>query len=253
MGARTPDPLTCDDVPATVRAFVSRGLRPDETAALREHVADCKECAAIYHDGVETAAHIGGQHRTERVATEKAVRRWRLRRDSVAAQLPSPRGRSARIRTLLYPAFFAYLMVQIVGFGGPKQAGLAVEVLRGTVHASEPMESGELCATGDDGWAKLFTDDAEARLEPDTRLFLESTDPLRLRLVQGVLELEGTWQITTVHGFVELVEGRARLDLQGNSLACGCERGELRFSDARGQSIVEAGSRARFGAGPRSE
>jgi hypothetical protein len=245
MAPHAERPLTCDEVPALVRTFVAHGLSNEEGRHLRAHVAGCGACRAAYRDGVETAAHIGHERRIERVATEKAVRRWSLRKDIFSAHAP-PRGRGARIRTLVYPAFFCFLIVQFTQLG-THEPMLEVEVLAGKVHASEALELGELCATGPEGRARLSTDGAWLELGNATRLLVESIHPPRVRLLTGELELDGGWHVTTRQGVVEVEGGRTRVALQPQGLVCAGDTGALSVIDARGETRVAAGERVVFG------
>ncbi len=239
MGRRSESEIKCEDVPALVETFVSTGLDRAVTAGLRAHTGGCPECRDLYREAVRTAAHIGHAHRTERVDTERAVRRWNLWRDVISAHA-TPRGRAARLRTLLYPAFFCYLIVQFAG-GGPKERVLEVEVLEGTVHAGPSLGRGEICATGSDGRACLQTEDGLARLEPDTRLLVERVSPPRLRLLTGRIELEGSWQVATTLGVVEVTEGLATMNLDGGGLECVGVRGDVLLIDSRGERSLTPG------------
>lgn len=245
MGLRAERPLTCDEVSVLVRTFVAKGLSTEKGRLLRAHVEGCRACREIYRGGVETAAHIGHGRRTERVATEKAVRRWSLRRDAFSAHA-TPRGRGARIRTLVYPAFFCFLIIQFTEIGS-HEAMLEVEILAGEVQASEALELGELCATGPEGRARLTTDGAWLELGHETRLLVESIHPPRVRLLAGELELDGGWHVTTRQGVVEVEGGRARVALDPDGLVCSGDTGVLRVIDARGETIVAAGERVVFG------
>ena len=245
MAPRAELPLTCDEVPALVRAFLAQGLPRQEGRRLRAHVEGCGACRQVYRDGVETAAHIGHERRVERVAAEKAVRRWSMRRDVFSAHAP-PRGRAARIRTLVYPAFFCFLIVQFTQLGRHEPM-LEVEVLAGEVHASEALELGELCATGPEGRARLSTDGASLELGGSTRLLVESIQPPRVRLLAGELELDGGWHVTTRQGVVEVQGGRTRVALQPEGLVCAGDTGVLSVIDARGETRVAAGERVLFG------
>lgn len=245
MGPRAPRPLSCDDVPGLVRTFVGQGIPPADHDRLRDHVAECADCRALYREGVQTAACIGHERRGEREATERALRHHELKRDVFEAHAPA-RGRAARLRTLLYPAFLCFLMIQLLG-GRPGREGFEVEVLSGVVHARGRPVRGELCATGPDGRARLTVGGNEARLGPETRLLLERPSPPRVRLIRGSLELEGSWRVASTHGVIELEDGRARVHLGPDGLGATNLDGRVRRVDHRGETVVAPGgvSRAR--------
>lgn len=241
MARRDERPLTCEEVPALVRTFVSVGLPGHEGRRLRAHVQACDACRAVYRDGVETAAHIGHERRVERVATEKAVRRWSLRRDVFTVQ-STRRGRGARLRTVLYPALFFLFILQLADVSRYEPL-LSVEVLEGEVHGSEHLQHGELCATGPDGRARLTSRGSSLEVGPDTRLLVESASQARVRLLSGSLSLRGSWRVTTDRGVVDLEEGEARVTLDGEGLTCEGEDGELTILDAAGETPVRPGQR----------
>lgn len=228
----------CDEVPFLVRTFVSSRLSEEDRLRLRTHVEECADCRDLYRSGVETAAHIGREHREERVETERMQRRHSLKKDAMAAG--SPLKRRSPIRTLLYPAFFFFLILQITNFN-PNTGTVELEVIAGEVHGSEHVERGEYCRTGSDGVAVLRAGKDEARLEPNTAVFLEDNRPRRLRLLEGELALDGEWRITTALGVID-VNGIANLSLREGHLDCEAFEGDVRRIDASGTRHIPPGT-----------
>jgi hypothetical protein len=232
-----PDPKTpCDEIQILLRRFLAKGLGPADSTRLRDHAQDCEPCQASYQEAVRTIACIGHERRVERDESVKAVRRWNLRRNMFEAH-GTPRGRAARLRTLLYPAFFSFLMIQLGVMGGADDGPeLTLQVLGGTVHAAEVLERGGLCATGPDGRARLEAgEDGAAELAPETRVLVERLDPPRLRLLNGDLELEGSWLVTSALGVIEVKQGRASVTLGDHGLVVSDAEGDVRYVGALGE------------------
>ncbi len=224
-----------------MRRFVAEGLSPEENRDLRAHLAQCVSCQDSYREAVRTTARIGAERREERIALERELRRRSLREDVFRAA--SPRGRRARIRTLLYPALLGYLMIQL-GALNLRERGLELTDSAGTVHAAELVHQGEPVVTGPDGRARLDAKGGSVELARETRLWVERVHPGRLRLVWGSVELEGAWRLVSTLGAAELsADARARISLGPSGLECECLGGELTLSTSTSERRLSAGER----------
>lgn len=245
-----PSEAACEEASESIRGFVSGLLSADRERALRSHLDRCGDCRDHYRAAVITTAHIGHERRLERDARQKRVRRERLRRLAREGQ-PAGRPSYFRLRTLLYPAFFAFLMWQMSGLL-TRGAGIMVERLEGGVTAGPlelfegrgraPLGTGQRCSTATDGSARVEARGTDLVLGPHSDLSLESAEPLRFRLGRGSLRANGTCAVTTRLGIVDVTKGEAEVALGRGALQIKALAGECVFTGPDGASTIAPGA-----------
>lgn len=239
----------CDRFDARVSRFLARGLDAEERRALREHQAVCATCREGYRGAVEAAAALGGMRRAERDLVARTLRRERMRPTRLAtAAADSGRARRGRgLRPLVYPALLAALLVSLARVEGPGGARLVPEVGRvvagvRTLEEAAPLRQGEIVHTGADGRARLRGHAGEATLAPSSRVLVERTRRLRLRLLAGEVVVVGPAVVCTTGGVLELAgEGRARVSFTSARLRVAVESGTGRVATPTETRALAAG------------
>ena len=250
----TGDEITCEVAWILIQGFVSGESTADGERAMRAHTERCGDCRDEYRSAVVTAAKIGGEQRRKRVAAERERRHRELRQAAFEASAP-PTGRFHRLRTLLYPAFFAFLMFQISRLSLAVE-GVEVTRLEGEVSAAQvPLEGtaarrlarGEWCETRTDSSARLATSGCSAVLGPDARLRVERAMPARFRLTRGTLDLEGECTVSTGWGILDLGPGKARVRVDDGTLEVASRAGDVQLTGAAGAQRIAPGEVLRRG------
>lgn len=241
------------------RSFLARSLAVSEQRELSQHLEQCPDCHARYIEAGRTTACLGHMSRTERLARERRARRARQRRLAFEGGNLSPgrKQRAYRLRTLLIPAFFIFLMTQITQLKLPRPA-VDLECTSGIVHAADAelrpgqkqgtdLTRGDWCSTAEDSEARLRVGKNALELGPSTWLLVESVRPPRFRLDRGSLALTGRCTLTSAWGWIR-VEGAARVELAEGRLWVECSSGSVSLTDAAGTLELLAGESAQRGA-----
>ncbi|MCA9002709.1 MAG: hypothetical protein KDB61_12350, partial [Planctomycetes bacterium] len=226
----------------------SHGDRMD----LRTHVRDCEECREEFEGSMGTLAAMGHERRIHREIKEKAIRRFELKRCREEAQAPPKALSRGRLRTLLYPAFFAVLMLAIAGRlpfgGGPRVMAQGPGVfVRGHELAEDAGEArikvGETLHTAPDGHALIRVGKTIWRLRGLSAARLEGVKVPTVRLAEGHLEFHGAGKCLTQFGMV-LGEQDSLVELRADTEGLDVEviQGQARFLTADGEVLLEAGS-----------
>jgi len=246
----------CDATRAWTQRFVGGASDAAQNAAAREHLDDCRPCADEYHTAVETAAQIGRQRRLERGEVERSARHLRLRKAAFDAQGPRP-GRLHRLRTLLYPAFFAFLILQLVG-GRPIEGLGSGRVQAGEAHVGNatlrPVEGtftlgeGEWCRSSPEASVELEFGSTRIALDGAARMRVQKLRPLALYLANGSVTIEGTCGVTCRAGVFDVQVGSSvDLRLDETRLEVVVRAGRVDLIDASGGRRIEAGERLLIG------
>jgi hypothetical protein len=248
----TPTTLDCEQARTEIRTFAGSRVPAARARVLRLHLLECEDCNAFYRESLETAARLGGNLRADREQGEAEateVRREAARSlDKVRQRKPN----SSRLRTVLLPAFFFFLMVfvtravwpgdrvQVADWGGPVFIDDEPFLREGS---PKGIRRGRWLVTGAAG--RLELKNGSARLALGERTFLLVEDPAahRFRFRGGDLRVSGPCSVTTTHGVLELEDGTATLDARGASFELICEAGGALFIDATGEHRLEAGER----------
>ena len=180
----TGDELTCEVAWIMIQGFASGDTTPDGEHLMRVHIAHCGECRDEYRSAMVTMARIGGERRRKRVEGERQARHDRLRAMAFQASAP-PSGKFHRMRTLLYPAFFAFLLFQVsrmsVAVAGVSITGLTGQVTvgdQGLEPAAElPVSRGNWCETGPDSSARLDAKQAAVVVGPSSEVLVLRAKP----------------------------------------------------------------------------
>lgn len=249
----------CEAARATLPAYLAGDLGLEALVELRAHLSGCPACRADLETGVSTAASLRARARRERELQVRTERRSRHRRLALQGAFSfSPRDpRGARLRMLLLPAFFMFLMVQTTS-GSLARTGPALIALRGDVRVDDlavppdrprrELRPGDFCFTGEGAGARLFLEGTSVRLRERTGVWIESTSPVRLRLQAGALELSGTATVTSRAGLLELERSDAVASVSDGRLAVLSHGDGVRVVDSRGVRELDAGSSVELGA-----
>ncbi|MAE28275.1 MAG: hypothetical protein QF724_03440 [Planctomycetota bacterium] len=247
--------LSCEEALRLVHRFLGEDGEGAEHLALREHLEACRACHAAYLDAVGTVAALGRAQRHLRQEEEKNTRRATQRRLALAGAGERSQRRRRNLRILFLPALAILALVQFQSaFGAPPRADLAVisgpvampELLIEQAGTVLPMVRGDWCATAPGASARLVVGKTEVHLGALTRVMLEGTRPLRLRIGQGTLVLNGPATVTSPVGVIEVTSGRARLTYQDEILRAECLSGYLGGWNTEGGQKIGAGEEAVF-------
>lgn len=248
---QAPAAIDCGEAAGLTRAFASGVLGTAETKRLRSHLARCRECMGAYRAAIETTAQLGRFTVEER---EKRLIDRQRRALHAKAFGPREKGRKRpnwlRLRLVLMPAFFIYLMIQITGLGPPPArvdlvASEGPVTLDGRDVGGREDEilvlPGRWVGTGPYAKALLDARSASVELAAETELLLESARPVRLRLRRGGVQVEGDLTVVTVLGLVEVAEGRGHLYFGDGGLQVEPEVGTWKLFDKRGERTFPLG------------
>jgi len=228
--------------------FVAEGLLGAEHTALRAHLDACEECMEHYRAAVDATSRVGRQKR-DRAELEAALERQE-RMHEAGYDVPAPARHTNwnRLRTIVYPAFFIFIMVLVTR--GPRFSDDAgVVLLAGEAVAADSglgadrltIGRGDWCATGPASRVKLDVHEVTVMLGADTRVSLESLDPARLRLAAGSVDPQGTCTISTALGVVDFKQATGTLALHDWGLEIRMNTGFAIFTGASGEERIDAG------------
>jgi hypothetical protein len=238
--------------------FAQRTLHADEAAAMRAHLVGCESCAAYYRSAVESVGRSGAAARELRERREAARRHDQRLRESVEGQIEPKRHRNFRIRTLLMPAFFAFLIFQIFNMQdrGPRfivDGAIGDVEITGRPFAAYGkneivMRRGSRCITGTNSSATMHSGDNAFRLGADSEILITDFEPPRARLFAGEFRTQGPCVIETLLGNV-LVTGEdasGRVLFETNGLLVVADSGRWVFINADGEQAIPVGEHRRF-------
>jgi len=251
QASKKPSEISCEEAGALMREFSRENLDTHRLRLLRGHLAGCSDCMSIYREVVGTTAALGRVTRAER--EKRAIERQRNQLHAKVfgrKELPKVKRRFFRLRIVLIPAFFIYLMTQIAGVG-PPPARIEIISTRGKVTIDQrPVEEGAgpaLVLPGRWILSSRFADatvdgrTCELRLGSETDLLVESAAPPRFRFRSGDLQVDGTTTLVTVLGMIEISEGRGHLRLDDHGLLIEPESGSWSVFDRYGETKLEKG------------
>ncbi len=251
-------PIDCTQAQAIIRSVVAGQVRAADRMALRIHVQDCEDCHGDYVASMETLAALGHEKRVNRAVKEKALRDFEWKRSIEQADKPTPKKlANGRLRTLLYPAFFAMIMLAMAGrlpFGeGPKVMAQGPGVwIRGHELAADAgkasIKHGEALHTGPGGHALVSVRDTLWRLRGKSAVRLEGVSKPTMRLAEGQLECRGAGRCVTEYGVVIGQEDSlVRMVMDETALQVIVEAGRVSFVSASGETWFEVGESWRVG------
>ena len=245
-----PAKIDCQQAQTHIRAVVGTSLTKGERMALRHHVQECEPCHGEFVVSVHTLAALGHEKRLDRIVREKALRKFELKRCSESVSVPKSLS-NARLRTLVYPAFFAILMLALAGqlpfSGGPtvmaQGPGVFVRGHELTVDAGEAhIKRGEVMHTGPGGHALISVRDTVWRMRGQSALRLEGVAHPTMRLAEGHVEFTGSARCLTRLGIVQGQDDSAvTLNLDGAGLEIQLSAGEAEFVSASGGATLQVG------------
>ena len=243
--------LTCEEVRARIPQHVHGGLKSEEVKPLRAHFEACPECAESYRELVEAKVDLG-LHAIQEV--EEAETRRRVQRLRTSDEMSKP-SRLLRLRTLIFPLFFAWLLIQISGVfaQAPRivlvEADGAVDVAGRPVEAYEELGEddvlllvrGAWCQVADGSSAVFEVPGGRVSLTGPTAVLAEGVEPPRLRVQYGTLalEMDGPLELVTQRGALEVTSGAGVVVAGPEVLVVSWARGEGRLVDAHGEMALE--------------
>jgi hypothetical protein len=256
-----PEPELCARARAATLAFATGAARAPRELEPRCHLAECAACAEHYRATLAVASRLARGGRLARHERERRERRLRQRKLARAgARARGSRQRSARLRILLVPAFFIFLLVQLPALSR-EPAGARLFVLAGRVHAAgklleprpEPvlLAPGEACALEPGARARLELASVRCELAGEARVWIEALEGARLRLWAGEMELEGRGTVVTAAALAQLDSGGARLRAGPEALEAECLAGELKLVSSLGTCELAPGQSGRIALAPR--
>lgn len=246
LSRELPSDAGCAENRVLLGRYLTGGLAAGKDRRFREHVLRCEACRVVYRQALAAAARVGQGLRGVREPGSGAASRARSRPHRGAARM-------ARWRLGLALAAAASLVLALpwglrrrsveirctaVGAGEVIVAGAALapgDAFRGAGR-------GTWCTTRGDGRAELDGGGAELRVGPETTLTLEEAGDLRVRLLGGELEVDGSCTIDSLLGALR-VRGQARVSLADGVLTADCTAGSLRFADHAESRALGAGER----------
>lgn len=238
--------------------FAERTLDADEATAMRTHIVACEACSDYYKRSIESVGRSGAAAREARERREAEALEQRRLRESVEGQVEPKRYRNFRIRTLLMPAFFAFLIFQIFKAQdrGPRfvvEGAIGEVEITGRPFASYGqheivMRRGSRCVTGKNSSARIACGDKLFSVGPESELIVTDFEPPRVRLFVGELRVEGPCIVETLLGNV-IVTGEdagGRVMFEANGLLVAADSGGWLFQNADGERAIAAGENRRF-------
>lgn len=272
--AQTPDggleAGACQELRAALPAYARGELAAGEALGLRAHLVRCPACAAEYRRSIEGQARRGrglrGGPSPARGSAASAPTRVEPSRDRAdvgpspdppASRVPAAarRRRRLRLRTVLLPALFVGLFLQVAGVTR-RAPRIVVEAARGEVTVAErPYESyerpptlgrGIWCHTREGGTATLVAPGARLVQDAWSSVQAETPEPLRVRLRAGSLTVEGRATVVTWIGVVDFEGGAGRVALVREGLELSCAAGSLEYDGPLGSRALGAGQSVRL-------
>ncbi len=228
--------------------YLAGDLAPKQVEAWREHRGDCGPCKQRFEQAMEQTSLVTRPLRLAQEASEKRERRAKHRRLALAGALlrvgaPRRLGSWHRAKTLVLPALLVFLFTRVSNNQQPKAQVWANQgslLLDGQPVDGElsprTVDRGSWCETGPNSLASLVWPSGRAELGSSTLAAVEDGRSSRVRLEHGVLHLQGTGQVTTPSGVVEVSSGACLVRHDGAGLEVEEVSGKVRRIDARGET-----------------
>lgn len=240
----------CDEAARLTRIFTKGKLVRSEMRRLRSHMTHCAPCRESYREAVETTASLSRFTVEERERQQVERHKRSLHAKVFGSRKPKGSRFPFRLRLILMPAIFIYLVTQITSLG-PPPANVEVVDVQGKVTLSgtdiDPEVENLLVLPG--RWlttmanGRVWLDSGECRfqLSSETSVLLERARPLRLRMRHGYASVDGDLSIVTVIGLLKVTQGKGNVYLTDAGLRVEPESGEWVFLDRRGEHRMELG------------
>lgn len=245
-------PCNCEEAAVLTSSVATGTLEREAVLRLRRHLAQCRPCMGAYREAVETTAQLGRftlEEREKRMLERQ--RRARHARAFKRREKPDRgSGRGFRLRLILMPAAFIYIVMKIAGIGPAparvelvERSGPVTIDLRTVEHRSDAplVLPGRWVNAGPKARARLDGGACVVDLREDTSLLLESARPVRFRFPRGRVRVEGDVTFVTVLGVLELREARGRLTFDDEGLVLEPEAGTWTLVDRRGERALPLG------------
>ncbi len=242
--------LSCEEAEVLVREFATGKLQAQRMRILRSHLTSCSSCRESYRQAVETTASLSRFTVEQREKIRIERQRRSLHTKVFGERKPQKRYLPFRLRLVLMPALFIYLVTQITSLG-PPPARIELISSEGSVLISgNPVDSetenllvlpGRWVTTRSLSKAKLDGQTAMFNVGEETDLLIEDARPVRLRLRRGYLRLDGSATVITVLGLFEIEAGKGVLHVSSAGLRVEPQSGEWKFFDKDGERLLTPG------------
>ena len=236
--------------------YLHGGAALEEHEVYRHHRRDCPACAETFREALALTTELSQQRRETQLKKEREQRRARRRADAIEGSNTragglSRRRRNAHLRLMLMPAFAVFIMLGVYpatrSWGPPR---VALTVTEGAVIVSgesvaageEPrtLQRGDWCVLDAGGAGELVLKDTRLGLEPGTRVLIEDSFDLRVRLHGGRLAIAGPCVVTTTEGVVEVPGGSGWIALVDGGLRVHSDTGAWGASNSHSQLLLGA-------------
>lgn len=239
--AETPRAIDCATAASLVRRFLAGEEVVEQRADMRAHLASCGSCQAQYRSSVETVARLARAPRDGGAST-------RVRGRFFASAAGSRRAR--RFGLFFVPAA-ALACVYLMTGRGTGSPSVELKVLEGHVQVGETIldtSSARMELVASQGGrtepgarARIEAGATNVEIDPSTAFATERLHPLRIRLFEGRVTVQGTLAVTTHVGVLEITEGRVHVTLDERGLTLENVAGKLVYADRMGLQDVAEG------------
>lgn len=252
MSPKSQPALDCAQAREEIQTFAGSRIPAARGRILRSHLLECGDCKSFYKETIETAASLGSNLRANREAKLAEQSETRRAAQRSVDKLRRSRPNHSRLRTVMLPAFFFFLMVSVTKLAWPDDKVRVTEWGGPVFLNDEPfgfegvpkkIRRGSWLVTGASGKVSIETGDSAIQLGERTFLLVEEPGAHRFRFRGGELTVAGPSLVTTTHGVLEVIDGAARLEARGARFELVCESGTIAFTDASGTQKLTATDR----------
>ncbi len=237
--------IACAEARRLLAIFCRGRLEPEEERLFRVHLPVCSDCRQGYRETLNGLAQLGKAKRAER----RDKRRAEHRRMAIRAATFKP-GRRFGLRLALVPAFLICSILWLDPF--TPRTGLELLVTSGEVRIGErhfdptsgerlPLARGNWCEILPESGATLVGPEVKLHAEAETYFLVEESEPIRLRLRTGAIELRGHGLVTSSWGVLDCVDAHVRLRIRDGRLELACIDGEAAWTSPSGHLLLHAG------------
>lgn len=255
------DRAACERARERLRVVLASELVLADDRDLAAHVARCESCEREYRDRLIAATRAARAERpresgVEAISESNVGASGELNvatpRPKVARSQTRPAPRPRSWKTALLPVGVLALVAQLAWI--PRGDGKLVASLlagRGTAGGreldpekrSEPLSRGDWIVTDHGSRVELTSDRARIELAEGTRVLVEDAAGCRLLFDVGRIDVIGACSIRGPFGLLEIGEGGARLEYDGDRLLVESTEADLVATDPEGIREIHAGER----------
>ena len=237
--------------------YLRGGASAEQHVEFRSHRKVCPACARTFREALVMRTELSLRRRETEREEQRAQRRAQRRATAIEGSDTHAGGmgrrrRNAHLRLFMMPAFAVFIMLGVYpasrNWAPPR---VALSVTEGRVIVSgetltagaEPrtLQRGDWCVAGSGAGGELVLSETRLHLEPGTRVLIEDSFDLRVRLQGGRIAIEGPCVVTTEAGVVEVSSGTGSVALLAEGLEVHSRTGAWSASNSRGTQLLAAG------------